>query len=161
MREFNKDSSKETEPKMKTSKPKINGRNKKINESRGNEKFILTKQRYLWILLKDIMLSSIFILSCILIGINMIVKKETHLHYGVLVLFVTWFPAVLLIPHELYHSSILIPAKNTTTKILASAIGLVLFPIIPLAMYLHLLYGSKAFGYFSRLEYFHNLKLFP
>ena len=36
-------------------------------------------------------------------------------------------------------------AKNTTTKILASAIGLVLFPIIPLAMYLRLLYGSKAF----------------
>ena len=115
----------------------------------------LSRTRYLWILIKDIFLSSALTFTCILVGENLLSQRS--LYKGAIMLIIPWFPAILLIPHELYQKSVLIPKLNSLPIILMTLAALIFFPILPLSMHLHLLYGSKDYNYFSRLDYLHNV----
>ena len=129
------------------------------NERAGEKKDMpLSKFRYLQILLKDLTLTTVFILTCFLLGINAI--QQNRITRGCLLILIQWFPAFLLIPHELYHKSVLIPSQNKGSKIISIAFGFIFFPILPIPMYLHLLYNPKDVDYLSRLDCLHNYKIF-
>ena len=125
----------------------------------------LSKTEFVRILLQDVALTTFYLITCILVAVNILMKyespvKENILMHGVLMLSFHWIPGLILIPHELYYSSILMKSRSSFQKVIIVSIGFILFPILPILLFLYFLYHSKGVKYLHRLQMIQTFNLF-
>ena len=117
----------------------------------------LTKLEFVRILLQDVTLTFFYLVTCFLVAANILIKAESPtneniLMHGVLMLSFHWIPGVILIPHELYYSHIVMKFRSNFQKVIILSIGFILFPVLPIFIFLYILYNSKEVKYLYRLQ---------
>ena len=108
----------------------------------------LSKLEFIRILLQDVAFTFFYLVTCFLVAANILKKdksstNENILMHGVLMLSFHWIPGVILIPHELYYSHILMKFTSKFQKVIIVSISFILFPVLPIFIFLYILYNSK------------------
>ena len=119
----------------------------------------ISKLKFLWIILVDIILSAVYFITNIYLGIYFLtkdgpIKADTWI-YGLWMLLIPWIPSLLMIPHEIYYRTVLLKNGNTVIMIIA---GIILFPIIPSLLYLNQMRQNQDTTYMKRLDKLHHMK---
>ena len=143
--------------------------NSKNSKDQKREKYLnismnpsITKLEFTMILLQDVGLTSIYQITCILLGANKINNGNTvreNVHHGIIIFCLLWIPGVIMILHELYYDSILTRSSTIGMRILAITMGMIFYPTLPVFLYLSFLYKPKEMEYIQRLRIVQNFNL--
>ena len=120
---------------------------------------LISRAKFLRILLLDIITCNVYIFTIILQGVHLSRDNSTWIYGGEMIA-ILWMPSLLIIPHELYYKTQLCQFKTTGSKVFSVMIGFLLFPILPSLLYGNQLTRNKDMLYLKRLDKMQNIRLF-
>ena len=124
-----------------------------------NKKIKLSKLEITEVLFQHIVLTLIYITTCILVGVSKFATSEIQ-STGTFIICLLWIPGTIILLHELYYDSIFVRSESMFWRILSAVIGLTFYPFLPVFLFLCYLYKPMDIKYFNRLKTMQNFNLF-